>query len=71
MDMGKKVLKTVVLPALDPSVYFFKSFKIMPRAQNAHAYVNGAFLLQLNVGKDRVESARICFGGINPDVIRN
>ncbi|XP_038118865.1 xanthine dehydrogenase 1 [Culex quinquefasciatus] len=67
MDMGKKVLKNVVLPALDPSVYFFKSFKIMPRAQNAHAYVNGAFLLQLNAGKDRVESARICFGGINPD----
>lgn len=67
MDMNKKVIKNVVLPSLDPSVYFFKSFKIMPRSQNAHAYVNGAFLLHLNDAKGRVEGARICFGGINPD----
>lgn len=36
----------------------------MPRAQNAHAYVNAAFLLEFN--GDIVQSARICFGGINP-----
>lgn len=39
----------------------------MPRAQNAHAYVNAAFLLKLNGGI--VSSARICFGGITPDFI--
>lgn len=36
----------------------------MPRAQNAHAYVNAAFLLKFN--GDVVDSARICFGGIDP-----
>ncbi|XP_055537407.1 uncharacterized protein LOC129725498 [Wyeomyia smithii] len=66
IDMNKKVIKTVALPALDPSVYFFRSYKIMPRAQNAHAYVNGAFMVKLNSSKNSVESARICFGGINP-----
>lgn len=36
----------------------------MPRAQNAHAYVNAAFLVKVNGGI--VESARICYGGIHP-----
>lgn len=39
----------------------------MPRSQNAHAYVNAAFLLKLNGG--RVCNARICFGGIAPNFI--
>lgn len=44
-----------------------KNLQIMPRAQNAHAYVNAAFLLKMNGGK--VSSARICFGGIAPNFI--
>lgn len=39
----------------------------MPRAQNAHAYVNASFLFKFN--GDIVESARICFGGIDPAFI--
>lgn len=39
----------------------------MPRAQNAHAYVNAAFLLKMSGGI--VSSARICFGGIEPTFI--
>lgn len=42
--------------------------QIMPRAQNAHAYVNAGFLVEL--GKDKkVKRARICFGGIRPDFV--
>lgn len=39
----------------------------MPRAQNAHTYVNAAFLFKFN--GDIVESARLCFGGIDPSFI--
>lgn len=37
----------------------------MPRSQNAHAYVNAAFLLKLS--QTIIETASICFGGIDPD----
>lgn len=40
----------------------------MPRAQNAHAYVNAAFLIQFTE-TDVVKNARIVYGGINPDFI--
>lgn len=40
----------------------------MPRAQNAHAYVNAAFLLELDTDSN-VKNARICFGGIRPDFV--
>ncbi|KAL1373969.1 hypothetical protein pipiens_005053 [Culex pipiens pipiens] len=65
-DMKKKLVLNVVLPPLDPKVFVFRSFKIMPRAQNAHAYVNGAFMIKYNANKASVKSASLCFGGINP-----
>ena len=43
--MDKHVLLKVVLPQLNPKTHVFKSFKITPRSQNAHAYVNAAFLV--------------------------
>uniref|UniRef100_A0A1Y9H2G4 FAD-binding PCMH-type domain-containing protein n=1 Tax=Anopheles dirus TaxID=7168 RepID=A0A1Y9H2G4_9DIPT len=69
LDMQKKVLKSVTLPALDPSRHAFRSFKVMPRSQNAHAYVNGAFLAKFAQDGVTVESIKICFGGINPEFI--
>lgn len=36
----------------------------MPRAQNAHAYVNAAFLFKVEKPSNQVVSANICFGGI-------
>ena len=68
-DMNKKVLAKVTLPSYDPSKYIFRSYKVMPRAQNAHAHVNAGFLLELNEQKTSIVSARICFGGIDPKFI--
>ncbi|XP_001688833.2 uncharacterized protein LOC5667145 [Anopheles gambiae] len=64
MNMNKKLLLNVILPPLYPSVYVYRTFKIMPRAQNAHAYVNGAFLIKLEGSE--IISSNICFGGIDP-----
>jgi xanthine dehydrogenase/oxidase len=65
--MKKKLLTKITLPSYDPNKFVFRSYKIMPRAQNAHAYVNAGFLLELNNRK--VVSAKICYGGINPNFI--
>lgn len=66
-NMDKKVILNVILPALNPKTYTYRSYKIMPRAQNAHAYVNAGFLLKFDKGV--VQSARICFGGIHPEFV--
>lgn len=42
----------------------------MPRAQNAHAYVNAGFLLERESKSGKVIASRICFGGIRPDFLR-
>ncbi|XP_016987149.1 abscisic-aldehyde oxidase [Drosophila rhopaloa] len=64
----KLLLKAFILPAYPKDKYIYDSYKIMPRAQNAHAYVNAAFLLELET-ESKVKSARICFGGIRPDFV--
>ncbi|KAH8265260.1 hypothetical protein KR038_002708, partial [Drosophila bunnanda] len=64
----KLLLKAFILPAYPKDKYIYDSYKIMPRAQNAHAYVNAAFLLELD-SNSKVKSARICFGGIRPDFV--
>jgi len=66
-DMQKKLLTKITLPSYDSKKFVFRSYKIMPRAQNAHAYVNAAFLLEMDSTK--VISAKICYGGINPTFI--
>lgn len=68
MDMNKKIITNIVLPALDSVQYIFKSYKVQPRAQNAKAYVNAAFLVKLSSNKHIVNEATLCFGGIHPSV---
>lgn len=42
----------------------------MPRAQNAHAFVNAGFRIAfINDDKSEIKSATICFGGISPTFI--
>lgn len=70
VDMKHKIIKSVTLPPYDDSFYM-KTYKIMPRAQNAHAYVNAGFRVKLDNGKigQIVSKPTIVFGGINPDFI--
>lgn len=68
--MTNKILKSFVLKPYNEEEYIFDSYKIMPRAQNAHAYVNAAILVQIQKPNFLVKSSRICFGGINPGFSR-
>ncbi|XP_067007430.2 uncharacterized protein [Anabrus simplex] len=67
MDMNRKLILKVKLPPLG-SQYVVRTYKIMPRAQNAHAYVNAGFCFKLNKTSNGqvLEKPRIVYGGINP-----
>lgn len=64
VSMRRKVIGKILFPSFN-SATVFRSYKIMPRAQNAHSYVNAAFLLEFNEPRSSVKSTRICYGGIN------
>ncbi|XP_050301532.1 xanthine dehydrogenase/oxidase-like [Anthonomus grandis grandis] len=66
IDMNKKVIKEIMLKSYDARKYFYKSYKVMPRAQNAHAIVNAGFLIKLSK-ENVVKSASIVYGGINAE----
>lgn len=64
VSMRRKVIGKILIPSFNSATTVFRSYKIMPRAQNAHSYVNAAFLLEFNEAHNFVTSASICFGGI-------
>lgn len=47
LNMFHKIIYSVVLPPLSDE-YEYRSYKIMPRTQNAHAHVNAGFLFKLD-----------------------
>jgi xanthine dehydrogenase/oxidase len=65
--MRRKVIGKIIFPALDSEGFVFRSYKVMPRAQNSFSYVNAAFLLKLDETRDSVADAKICFAGINQE----
>ncbi|XP_011261213.1 xanthine dehydrogenase/oxidase [Camponotus floridanus] len=67
-DMRHKIIYSVVLPSLSDE-YEYRSYKIMPRAQNAHAHVNAGFLFKLDRGGKVLEKPNIIFGGINENFL--
>ncbi|XP_011197089.1 uncharacterized protein LOC105221652 [Zeugodacus cucurbitae] len=69
-SFNKAVVIAFELRAYLKGRFIYHSYKITPRAQNAHAFVNAAFLLDMDVTSwGVVNSARICFGGIRPDFV--
>jgi xanthine dehydrogenase/oxidase len=62
--MNQKIVLSFSLPPLSPDVHF-RSFKITPRMQNAHAYVNAAFLADVDPATFVVKTKpSLVFGGI-------
>ncbi|XP_063373978.1 uncharacterized protein LOC134661729 [Cydia amplana] len=60
-----KVMTTIKLPPLSRN-YRIVTYKIRPKAQNAHAEVNGAFLFKFDRKTHKIVTASIVYGGINP-----
>lgn len=50
-------------------IYLNFILQIMPRAQNAHAFLNAGFLYKFNSSRTNIISATICYGGINPTFV--
>jgi len=70
-DMTKKLMTKIIMPSIDSTQYVVRTFKIMPRAQNAHAYVNAGFKFKVDK-KDKyrvIEKPNIVFGGISPGFV--
>ncbi|KAG8310059.1 hypothetical protein J6590_071596 [Homalodisca vitripennis] len=70
-DMTKKLITKIIMPSLDSNHYVCRTFKITPRAQNAHAHVNAGFLFKVDK-KDKfkvLERPNIVFGGISPSFV--
>ncbi|KAI8431846.1 hypothetical protein MSG28_004418 [Choristoneura fumiferana] len=64
LNMKGKIIFNILLPPLGQD-YKFVSFKIMPRAQNAHAIVNAGYLYKLCSLQTTVLEARIVYGGLS------
>ncbi|XP_049874983.1 uncharacterized protein LOC126373064 [Pectinophora gossypiella] len=67
-NMTGKVILNVMLPPLTRH-YSLVTFKIMPRAQNAHAVVNAGFLFKFHNESNMLEKATIVYGNITPKFI--
>ncbi|CAK1542967.1 unnamed protein product [Leptosia nina] len=68
LDMNKKLIFNVLLPPLS-NCCSVKTYKIMPRSQNSHAFVNAGILLQFHWNSQVLEKANIIYGGISPSFI--
>ncbi|KAK7506537.1 hypothetical protein BaRGS_00002012, partial [Batillaria attramentaria] len=64
VNMKGKVLAALEVPALD-ALDHFRSYKITPRSQNAHAYVNAAFRFKVSGQQQILGKPSIVIGGID------
>ncbi|XP_075976672.1 uncharacterized protein LOC142976940 [Anticarsia gemmatalis] len=69
-DMTGKLMLNVELPPMSDK-HVFRSYKIMPRNQNALAIVNAAFLFKIKTrrGQKIIDDVSIVYGNIDPNFI--
>uniref|UniRef100_A0A2A4JXM9 Indole-3-acetaldehyde oxidase n=1 Tax=Heliothis virescens TaxID=7102 RepID=A0A2A4JXM9_HELVI len=66
--MQGKIIKNVMLPPLSHCCSV-KTYKIMPRSQNAHAVVNAGYLFKFKENTNIVERASLVYGSISETFI--
>ncbi|GFS19663.1 indole-3-acetaldehyde oxidase [Elysia marginata] len=67
VDMSDKVITAVLLPSLPDNVVY-RSFKVTPRWQNAHAYINAAFKIPFTAQTIKGRPS-IVIGGISSKTV--
>ncbi|CAF0756244.1 unnamed protein product [Brachionus calyciflorus] len=66
LDLKSKLLYSMKLKPMSNET-IIRTFKIMPRSQNAHAYVNAGFRFEIDQNTKKVLSVpSIVYGGISP-----
>ncbi|KAL5509791.1 hypothetical protein EMCRGX_G005217 [Ephydatia muelleri] len=68
VDMTQSVIVSMELPFAGAGI-IFRSFKVMPRNQNAHAYVNAAFSMQVDPNSTVQGTPVLVFGGIQAHAV--
>ncbi|XP_065883616.1 xanthine dehydrogenase-like isoform X2 [Dysidea avara] len=69
LDMKNKVITSLVIP-FSTSNTVMRTFKVMPRHQNAHAYVNAGFSWSVDSSTHKVQgSPSIVFGGLQAHAV--
>ncbi|XP_026741667.1 xanthine dehydrogenase 1-like isoform X2 [Trichoplusia ni] len=66
--MKGKIIKNIMLPPLSHCCSV-KTYKIMPRSQNAHAVVNAGFMFKFKQNSEILEKATIVYGSISPTFV--
>ncbi|CAH2982952.1 unnamed protein product [Chilo suppressalis] len=64
LDMKGKILYNILLPPLSDQECKLVTWKVMPRAQSAHAIVNCGLLIKMNKSNGTVLDFRIVFSGL-------
>ncbi|CAD7078516.1 unnamed protein product [Hermetia illucens] len=62
-NMTRQIIVKIVLPQWDKDTTMYGTYKIEPRAQHSHAFVNAGFLF--SVSGTKILTSRVVFGGIN------
>ncbi|CAB3359541.1 Hypothetical predicted protein [Cloeon dipterum] len=67
-DLKGKVIQNIEFPTFDNN-HHFRTFKVMPRKQNAHAYVSAGFRVHVSDTTNWTvdQQPRIVYCGINPN----
>lgn len=65
-DVKGTLILNIILPPMSSQSNYFRSYKIMPRSQNALAIVNAAFLMKINTN-NCVGKISIVYGNIGPN----
>ena len=67
-NLRKLLIHWILKKIIQPLAWICSSFKITPRKQNAHAYINGAFKYNLDGSFMVTEKPSIVFGGYGADL---